>query len=386
MPVARTKIIAVHLAPRCAATLFAAIQVLTAGSADTLRGTQKEFEAIIAVVIGGTLLTGGYGSAIGAMFGAFIFGLVQMGIFYTGVDTDWFKLFMGAMMVIAVLFNSYVLRRATREPLMPPPLIELRDVDKYFGKVIALRDVSFDVEAGRGPLPARRQRRRQVDAHQDPVRRVSRRAAAKSWSTASAVVFRSPKDALDLGIATVYQDLSLVPLMSVARNFFLGREPREGLCAVPHARPRAHEPARPLSALADMGIQAARRRAAGRHAVGRRAPMRGDRPRRVLRRPVLILDEPTSALGVHQASVVLKLVAEARARGIGVVFISHNVHHAYVVGDRFTLLNRGRAIGTYASRGQISRDELLALMAGGKELIDLEQEIARLGAARQATG
>ena len=81
------------------------------GSADTLRGTQKEFEAIIAAVIGGTLLTGGYGSAIGAMFGALIFGLVQMGIFYTGIDTDWFKLFMGAMMVIAVLFNSYVRKR-----------------------------------------------------------------------------------------------------------------------------------------------------------------------------------------------------------------------------------------------------------------------------------
>jgi simple sugar transport system permease protein len=113
VPVARTKI-ALFILTALAATIFAAIQVLTAGSADTLRGTQKEFEAIIAVVIGGTLLTGGYGSAIGAMFGAFIFGFVQMGIFYTGVDTDWFKLFMGAMLILAVLFNSYVLRRATR--------------------------------------------------------------------------------------------------------------------------------------------------------------------------------------------------------------------------------------------------------------------------------
>ena len=112
VPVARTKII-LFICTAMAATLFAAIQVLSAGSADTLRGTQKEFEAIIAAVIGGTLLTGGYGSAIGALFGSLIFGLVQMGIFYTGVDTDWFKLFMGLMMVIAVLFNSYVLRRAT---------------------------------------------------------------------------------------------------------------------------------------------------------------------------------------------------------------------------------------------------------------------------------
>jgi simple sugar transport system permease protein len=113
VPVARTKI-TLFMMTALAAALFAAIQVLVTGSADTLRGTQKEFEAIIAVVIGGTLLTGGYGSAIGAMFGALIFGVVQMGIFYTGIDTDWFKLFMGAMMVIAVLFNSYVRNRAMR--------------------------------------------------------------------------------------------------------------------------------------------------------------------------------------------------------------------------------------------------------------------------------
>jgi simple sugar transport system permease protein len=113
VPVARTKI-TLFVMTALSATLFAAIQVLVTGSADTLRGTQKEFEAIIAVVIGGTLLTGGYGSAVGAMFGALIFGVVQMGIFYTGIDTDWFKLFMGAMMVIAVLFNSYVRNRAMR--------------------------------------------------------------------------------------------------------------------------------------------------------------------------------------------------------------------------------------------------------------------------------
>jgi simple sugar transport system permease protein len=113
VPVARTKI-TLFVFTALAAALFASIQVLVTGSADTLRGNLKEFEAIIAVVIGGTLLTGGYGSAIGAMFGALIFGVVQMGIFYTGIDTDWFKLFMGAMMVTAVLFNSYVRNRAMR--------------------------------------------------------------------------------------------------------------------------------------------------------------------------------------------------------------------------------------------------------------------------------
>jgi simple sugar transport system permease protein len=112
VPVARVKI-TLFVLTAMAATIFATIQVLTVGSADTLRGTQKEFEAIIAAVIGGCLLTGGYGSAIGAAFGALIFGLVQMGIFYTGIDTDWFKVFLGTMVLVAVLFNNFIRRKAT---------------------------------------------------------------------------------------------------------------------------------------------------------------------------------------------------------------------------------------------------------------------------------
>ncbi len=112
VPVRRVKI-SLFVMTACAAALLAAIQVLTVGSADTSRGQLKEFEAIIAVVIGGTLLTGGYGSAVGAMFGALIFGFVQQGIFYTQIDTDWFKAFMGAVLLVAVLFNNYVRRRAT---------------------------------------------------------------------------------------------------------------------------------------------------------------------------------------------------------------------------------------------------------------------------------
>ena len=112
VPVAAVKI-GLFMFTASAATLFAAIQVLDAGSADTTRGLLKEFEAIIAAVIGGCLLTGGYGSAIGASFGALIFGTVQMGIFYTGVNTDWFKVFLGVMMLIAVLFNNYIRRKVT---------------------------------------------------------------------------------------------------------------------------------------------------------------------------------------------------------------------------------------------------------------------------------
>lgn len=112
VPVERVRVL-LFMGTAVAATIFAALQVLSFGSADVTRGFQKEFEAIIAAVIGGCLLTGGYGSAVGAVFGALIFGMVQQGIFFTGVNTDWFQVFLGAMLLIAVVFNNFIRRRAT---------------------------------------------------------------------------------------------------------------------------------------------------------------------------------------------------------------------------------------------------------------------------------
>jgi simple sugar transport system permease protein len=99
----------------CAAALVAIITVLDAGSTDARRGFQKEFEAIIAAVIGGCLLTGGYGSAIGAFIGAVIFGCVSIGLTYTKFDSDWFQVFLGTMLLVAVLFNNYIRRKVTGE-------------------------------------------------------------------------------------------------------------------------------------------------------------------------------------------------------------------------------------------------------------------------------
>lgn len=112
VPVARVKIL-LFMGTAFCATVFAACQVMEFGSAAADRGLLKEFEAIIAAVIGGTLLTGGYGSVIGAAFGALIFGVVQMGIFYSGVNTDWFKVFLGAMLLLAVIVNNGIRRKAT---------------------------------------------------------------------------------------------------------------------------------------------------------------------------------------------------------------------------------------------------------------------------------
>jgi simple sugar transport system permease protein len=114
VPVAAVKT-ALFITTACAATLVAVLQVMNTGSTDALRGDQKEFEAIIAAVIGGCLLTGGYGSAIGAFFGAIIFGTVSIGLTYTRIDSDWFKVFLGGMLLLAVLFNNFIRKKVTGE-------------------------------------------------------------------------------------------------------------------------------------------------------------------------------------------------------------------------------------------------------------------------------
>jgi simple sugar transport system permease protein len=112
VPVNRVKI-SLFMCTALSAALLAAIQVLDAGSADVLRGELVELQAIAAAVIGGVLLTGGYGSVVGALFGALIFGMVQQGIFFTGVSTDWFQVFVGVMLLVAVLFNNIIRKRAS---------------------------------------------------------------------------------------------------------------------------------------------------------------------------------------------------------------------------------------------------------------------------------
>ena len=260
---------------------------------------------------------------------------------------------------------------------METPLVELRSVSKYFGSVIALKDVSFEVRAGEvhcllGDNGAGKSTLIKLlsGVHAPDHGEILVGGVATS--------FASPKDTLDKGIATVYQDLALVPLMSVARNFFLGREPVKKTGPL-RQLDIAHANRVAFRELRGMGIELRDpEQPAGTLSGGERQCLAIARAIHFGAK-VLILDEPTSALGVHQASVVLKLIVQSKARGLGVIFISHNVHHAYVVGDRFTLLKRGRNAGTYR-KDQITRDQLLNLMAGGKELVDLEQELARLAA------
>jgi simple sugar transport system ATP-binding protein len=258
---------------------------------------------------------------------------------------------------------------------MSSPVVELRGVTRRFGSVIALRDIDISLRAGEvhcllGDNGAGKSTLIKI------LSGVWQPNQGEILIDGRPVVFRNPRDAQERGIATVFQDLGMIPLMSISRNFFLGREPLRG--RFPFARfdkERANTVAR--KAMADIGIDVRDpTQAVGTLSGGERQSVAIARAIHFGAR-VLILDEPTSALGVHQAAMVLKFVIEARLRGLAVIFISHNIHHAYPVGDVFTLLNRGQNQGTFR-KSEITRDEVMAIMSGGENLRELEAEIADL--------
>ena len=253
------------------------------------------------------------------------------------------------------------------------PLIEARDVVKHFGPVVALAGVSLTVNPGEvhcllGDNGAGKSTLIKT------LSGVFRPSGGDILFEGEPVSFSSPRAALDLGIATVFQDLAMIPLLSITRNFFMGREPVKNRFG-------------PFSfmdmALADRIVREEMRRIG----IEVRDPQQpvgtlsgGERQCVAIARAVhfgakvLILDEPTSALGVAQTSMVLKFVRQVRGKGLGMIFITHNVRHAYAVGDRFTVLNRGRTLGTF-TKSEIKLDRLQTMMAGEKELQDLSEEL-----------
>ena len=252
-------------------------------------------------------------------------------------------------------------------------VLELDQVSKLFGTVVALKDVTLRLRRGEvhcllGDNGAGKSTLIKILAGVHPPSLGTYRVDAEP------VAFDSPRDALDRGIAIVYQDLALVPLMSVCRNFFLGREPtrmRWGIFRVFDRRLAAKIAS---ERLADLGILVRDdEQAVGTMSGGERQCLAIARAIYFGAR-VLILDEPTAALGVKQSANVLRIIARARDKGVSVIFITHNVHHAYPVGDTFTLLDRGRSMGTF-KKAEISRDEVLNMMAGGQEMQAVMSEL-----------
>ena len=253
------------------------------------------------------------------------------------------------------------------------PLVEVQHISKYFGSVIALQDISMHVGAGEvlcllGDNGAGKSTLIKT------LSGVHRHDEGKLLIEGEEVKLSSPRDALNRGIATVFQDLAMIPLMGISRNFFLGREPTKGVG--PLKRYDATFADRVTrEQLKGMGIDIRD----PSQPVGTLSG--GERQSVAIARAVyfgakvLILDEPTSALGVKQAAVVLRYIAQTRDQGIGVIFITHNVHHAYPVADRFTILNRGKSLGTF-EKSEVTREEVASMMAGGEDMENLSAELA----------
>jgi simple sugar transport system ATP-binding protein len=254
------------------------------------------------------------------------------------------------------------------------PLVRLTNVSKHYGSIIALTDITLEVGGGEVTCVLG-----DNGAGKSTLIKIISGLHQPSTGTyevdGAPVSFDSPRQALERGIATVYQDLAVVPLMPVWRNFFLGNEVRKGpRIDIPFMRKKCKEE------LLAMGIDLRDvEQPIGTLSGGERQCVAISRAV-YFGAKVLILDEPTAALGVKQSGVVLKYIIQARERGLGVIFITHNPHHAYPVGDRFLLLNRGRSIGYY-EKSQITRDELTGLMAGGSELEQLSHELESAGGA-----
>ncbi len=252
---------------------------------------------------------------------------------------------------------------------MTEPIIQMKNIEKHFGSVIALAGVSVDVIPGEchcllGDNGAGK------STFIKTMSGVHKPTAGEIIFEGKPLDFADPRDAMAAGIATVHQHLSMIPLMSVSRNFFMGNEPVKKIAGIPFFD---HDYANrvTMEEMRSMGINLR----GPDQAVGTLSG--GERQTVAIARAVhfgakvLILDEPTSALGVRQTSNVLATIDKVRKQGIAVVFITHNVRHAMAVGDRFTVLNRGQTLGT-ALKGEITPEELQDMMAGGQEMAQLE--------------
>ena len=252
-------------------------------------------------------------------------------------------------------------------------ILELKGINKSFGPIDVLHDISLRVSAGEVLCLLG-----DNGAGKSTLIKIMSGVYVPSSGTVlmdgKPMAFKTPRDASEKGIATVHQFGGTFPLMSIGRSFFVGAEPVKGWGPFKvFDRRRANEIA--VKSVRDFGIT---RIDDGDRLVGGLSG--GERQSLAIARAVyfgarvLILDEPTAALGVKQASHVLRIVNQAKKRGLAVIFITHQVTHAMAVGDHFAVLIRG-AIAADFKKGERTREEITDLMAGGEMMADLEAEI-----------
>ena len=256
---------------------------------------------------------------------------------------------------------------------MSTPILALRGVNKSFGPIDVLHDITLEVKPGEvlcllGDNGAGKSTLIKI------MSGVYQPTSGTIEMDGRTTTFPTPRAAAEAGISTVHQFGGTFPLMSIGRSFFVGVEPTKGWGPFRvYDRRRANAIA--VKAVQDMGIT---RIDDGDRLVGGLSG--GERQSLAIARAVhfgarvLILDEPTAALGVKQATHVLRIVNEAKRRGLAVIFITHQVMHAMAVGDHFAVLIRG-AVAADFRKGEKTREEITDLMAGGASMASLEAEI-----------
>ena len=259
---------------------------------------------------------------------------------------------------------------------MTHPLMELRSVDKFFGSTKALKQVSMQIDPGKilcllGDNGAGKSTLIKIlSGYHQPT-------AGTVFFEGEEVRFTSPREARQRGVATVHQDVGSILLMSVGRNFFLGAEPVRGRWPF-RSIDTQHANQVALEQMRKFGLTRVK---SGDQLVGTMSG--GERQVLAIGRAMyfgakmLILDEPTSALGVKEASMVLKMMKIACQNGAGIVFITHNARHAMSVGDRFVVLIQGEVAAAF-DRGEKTRDEVINLMAGGEDISELQDDLEQI--------
>ena len=253
------------------------------------------------------------------------------------------------------------------------PLLEMRRVSRHFGQIMALSEIDFAVYPGEvvallGDNGAGKSTLIKILTGVHPP------SEGQLFFAGRPVHLDSPHAGRELGIETVYQDLALVPLMSIGRNFFLGRELTRRLGPF-HFLDKAAMDLHVTQALSAIGIHIRNPDASVNTLSG------GERQSIAIGRAIhfgtrlLILDEPTSALSIGETRKVLGYIQEAGARGLAVIFITHNIHHVFAVADRLTLLNRGRKVGDFA-RDDLTPDEAAKMIMGEKVPTRLRRKVA----------
>jgi simple sugar transport system ATP-binding protein len=243
-------------------------------------------------------------------------------------------------------------------------LVWMEKISKKFGTITALQDIDFGVEAGEvrallGDNGAGKSTLIKILMGVYPAN------SGQIYIQGQPVKINSPREAREMGIEAVYQDLALVNLMSITRNFFLGREMISNLGPIRWLdMRRMNEICH--SSLRYVGIEI-------RSPTERVGSLSGGERQSIaigrgihFGAKVLILDEPSSALSVAEARKVLTYTSNARERGLGVIFITHNVHHVYLVADSYTVIRHGRNVGTY-SKGELTEDDIADLITGDRE-------------------